>query len=148
VLRTLSRLKEAYIDTGQVRYIVKNFPLPSHTYAQATAEAASCAGAQGAYWDMHQRLFEEQPQWSRLASEALTAELMRYAQELGLDTAVFGRCLESGQYGEQVRREQREGVQAGVQGTPSFLINGQLLEGARSFEIFAAFIEAELELVP
>jgi protein-disulfide isomerase len=148
VLQTLPKLKETYIDNGQVRYIVKNYPLPSHAHAQKAAEAAGCAATQGAYWSMHHRLFEDQPAWSHLGSESLTAELIGYAQELGLDSTLFRQCLESGQLGEQVRQQQWEGTQAGVQGTPSFLINGQLLQGARSFEIFEAFIKVELEQGP
>jgi protein-disulfide isomerase len=71
-----------------------------------------------------------------------------YAGDLELDEMAFRVCLESGQSGEQVRQNQWEGRQAGVQGTPSFLINGQLLSGAHSFDDFQRIIEAELQSVP
>ena len=64
MLQTLSQIKEAYIETGLVRYVVKDFPLPSHPNAAIAAEAARCAGAQGAYWAMHDLLFDLQKQWS------------------------------------------------------------------------------------
>jgi protein-disulfide isomerase len=140
VLQTLPKIKETYIDTGKVRYEIKDFPLPSHPNAPKAAEAARCAGAQGAYWAMHHRLFDDQKGWSKQAEEGIVD-----AQDLDLDVEAFRSCLESGQFGELVRLDQWEGQQAGVRGTPSFLVNGQLLTGAHPFESFQEIIEAELQ---
>jgi protein-disulfide isomerase len=74
--------------------------------------------------------------------------LAGYAADLGLDEIAFRQCIEAGQYGPQIRQNQWEGQQAGVQGTPSFLINGQLLSGAHSFDQFQRIIEDELQGVP
>ncbi|MEJ2733618.1 MAG: thioredoxin domain-containing protein [Anaerolineae bacterium] len=142
---TLPKLIEAFVNRGQVRYQFKDFPLPSHANAQKAAEAARCAGAQGAYWPMHARLFEEQNAWSgQPGAEALDL-FVRYAVDLGLDAVAFRQCIESGQFGPQVGADLQEGQQAGVRGTPSFLINGQLLAGAHPFEMFEQVIEAELK---
>lgn len=148
MLQTLSQIKEAYIETGLVRYVVKDFPLPSHPNAAIAAEAARCAGAQGAYWPMHDLLFDLQKQWSPLGPEQVVQAFVGYAEELELDTAAFGQCLDSGEFGELVRLDVWEGEQAGVQGTPSFRINGQLIRGAYPFEAFQELIEAELESAP
>ncbi len=145
MLQTLPRIKESYIDTGKVRYVFKDFPLPSHPNAQAAAEAARCAGAQGTYLEMHAQLYEAQSEWSRQEKAKALNTFVSYAENLGLDAAAFRECLESGQFGEQVRQDAREGQQAGVQGTPSFLINGQLIAGAHPFETFQQIIEAELQ---
>lgn len=145
MLQTLPKIKETYVDTGKVRYEVKDFPLPSHPNAPKAAEAARCAGAQGAYWAMHHRLFDDQNEWSKQAEDGIIDVLVRYAQDLGLDAEAFRSCLESEQFGEHVRLDQWEGQQAGVRGTPSFLVNGQLLTGAHPFKSFQEIIEAELQ---
>ena len=148
MLQTLSQIKEAYIETGLVRYVVKDFPLPSHPNATIAAEAARCAGAQGAYWAMHDLLFDLQKQWSPQGSEQVIDAFVAYAEDLQLDSVAFRECLDSGEFGELVRLDVWEGEQAGVQGTPSFRINGQLIRGAYPFETFQELIEAELENAP
>jgi protein-disulfide isomerase len=145
VLQTVPQIKTAYIDTGLVRYVVKDFPLPSHANAAIAAEAARCAGAQGAYWPMRDLLFELQKQWSPQGSEQVLDTFVGYAEDLNLDPVALRECLDSGEFGEMVRLDAWEGGQAGVQGTPSFRINGQLIRGAYPFETFQELIEAELE---
>jgi protein-disulfide isomerase len=144
-LEILPQIKEAYIETGLVRYVVKDFPLPSHPNATAAAEAARCAGGQGAYWAMHGLLFDLQKQWSSLGSEQVIDTFMGYAQDLALDRVAFRQCLDSGEFGALVRLDVWEGGQAGVRGTPSFRINGQLVHDAYPFETFQELIEAELD---
>jgi protein-disulfide isomerase len=148
VLQTLSQLEETYIEAGLVRYVVRDFPLPSHPNAVIAAEAARCAGAQGAYWPMHGLLFNQQKQWSPQGPEDVRDSFVGYAADLALDTVAFGECLDTGEFGELVRQDIWEGEQAGVQGTPSFRINGQLIRGAHPFETFQELIEAELDQVP
>jgi protein-disulfide isomerase len=144
VLQTLSQLKETYIESGLVRYVVKDFPLPSHPNAAIAAEAARCAGAQGSYWPMHDLLFNRQREWAPQDSEQVLDTFVEYAGELTLDAVAFRECLEMGEFGELVRQDVWEGEQAGVQGTPSFRINGQLIRGAYPFETFQEMIEADL----
>ena len=148
VLQTLPQILETYVDTGKVHYIFKDYPLPSHANAPKAAEAARCAGIQGTYWAMHDQLFEKQKEWSRQEDGDAIELFVGYAQDLGLDTEAFRECLASGQTGEQVRLNHWAGQQADVQGTPSFLINGQLLTGAHSFDTFQAILEGELQSVP
>jgi protein-disulfide isomerase len=143
-LETLPQLLETYIETGQVRYIFRDFPLPSHANARPAAEAARCAGDQAAYWQMHERLFAEQEQWAELGPDDLRATFVAYAGELGLDTEAFQQCLESGVYTELVQQDQVEGYEAGVEGAPSFFINDRFAAGAYPFENFQGMIEAAL----
>jgi protein-disulfide isomerase len=128
------------VETGQVRYVFRNFPLLSiHPQAQKAAEAAECAGEQGAYWEMHGKLFGAQEQWSGNAeAEATFKEL---AAELGLDQAQFDACLDDGTYADRVASDLREGEGVGVTGTPHFRINGSDLSGALPFESFQQQIE-------
>jgi protein-disulfide isomerase len=145
VLLTLPQLKSAYIDAGLVRYVARDFPLSSHANATIAAGAARCAGAQGAYWAMHDLLFDRQQQWSPQGAEQVVEAFAAYAEELNLDLASFQECLDTDEFGDLVRQDVWDGEQAGVQGTPSFLINGKLIRGAHPFEIFQELIEAELE---
>lgn len=148
MLQTLPKINEAYIQTGQVRYVVKDFPLPSHANALVAAEAARCAGVQGGYWDMHARLFEDQKEWASQAEADVIETFVGYAQDLGLDGESLRLCLESEQFGELIRQDQWDGQQAGVQGTPSFLVNGQLFAGAYPYQVFEEIIEAALAEEP
>ena len=148
MLQTLSQIKEAYIETGLVRYVARDFPLPSHPNATLAAEAARCAGGQGAYWPMHDLLFNLQKQWSPLGPDQVVDAFVEYAGDLELDLVTYRQCLDSGEFGELVRLDLWEGEQAGVQGTPSFRINGKLIQGAYPFETFQELIEAELKKAP
>jgi protein-disulfide isomerase len=140
----MPEIQKAYIDTGKVRYVFKDFPLPLHANAQKAAEATRCAGAQGVYWEMHDQIFQSQAEWSGQGQQEVLDTFVGYAESLDLDAETFRGCLESGQFATQIREDVQEGQQAGVGGTPSFLINGQLVVGALPFENFRQVIEAEL----
>jgi protein-disulfide isomerase len=128
------------VETGQVRYIFRNFPLLSiHPQAQKAAEAAECAGEQGAYWEMHGKVFETQEQWSGKADAEDTFKDL--AADLGLDQSQFDACLDEGQYAERVASDLSEGEAQGLTGTPSFLINGMEMSGALPFDSFQQQIE-------
>jgi protein-disulfide isomerase len=145
VLQTLPQIKETYIDSGQVYYVFKDLPLAFHPNAQKAAEAARCAGAQGAYLPMHEQLFEYQSQWTGQNAAAALDTFVAYAGELDLDTETFRTCVKSGQFAAQIAQDMAEAQQAGISGTPSFLINGQVLVGAYPFEDFQKIIEAALQ---
>lgn len=107
---------QEYIKTGKVRYVFRDLPLVQiHPHAFKAAEAANCAGEQGKFWEMHNRLFEN--------TRALApANLTQYAQALGLDGAKFAQCLESGKHAAEVRKDMSDAAAAQVGGTPGFII--------------------------
>jgi protein-disulfide isomerase len=112
-------IKEVQRRLGaQLRFVFRNFPLTTaHPHAQHAAEAAEAAGAQGRFWEMHDTLFEHQ--------SALTdAALVRYAKALDLDTTRFADGLRQHQYAARVREDVAGGIRSGVNGTPTFYING------------------------
>ena len=140
---TKPQLDAEYIDTGKVRFIYKDFPIDSiHAQARDAAQAAECAGAQDAYWAMHDRLFAGLQEWEN-NPEAL-AVFRGYAEELGLDMAAFNQCLDRQTYADEVQEDMEEGQRAGVTGTPTFFINGRKLVGAQPFSAFVQVIEDEL----
>jgi protein-disulfide isomerase len=135
VLATLREVLEKYPD--DVRLVFRNFAIESHRRAYPAAEAALCAREQEQFWPYHDTLFAN--------PRALEDEdLLRYAEELELDTERFEQCVAAGEYGAQVEAETREARSLGISGTPAFLVNGLLLSGARPAEDFYRLIDAEL----
>jgi protein-disulfide isomerase len=137
VTETWPKLKAAYVDTGKVRFVARDFPLPRHSRARAAAVAAACARAQGRFWEMHDALFTD-------GGGLRAADFERLATRLGLDADRFAACAGDAGQGERLD-QQVEGARAvGVTGTPSFLVGasrgevvqGQLLVGDETFADF------------
>ncbi len=140
--QTMPQLKKDYIDTGRVRYVFKDFPLSFHEKAKPASLAAECAGEQGKYWEMHDKLFGEQERWVK--SNTPTDVFKDFAKELKLDVKQFDKCLDSEKYMDEITADMREGIDAGVQGTPAFFINGQFLSGAQPYQVFKQIIDQML----
>jgi protein-disulfide isomerase len=120
-----------------VRFTWKNYPLPFHNNAEPAAEAAMAAGAQGKFWEMHDKLFANQQQLDRPALE-------KYAQELGLNMAKFKADLDGSKYKATIESETKEGSAVGVSGTPAVFINGRKIAGAYPFDTFKKIADEEL----
>jgi len=146
---TMPQLEREYIATGKVRYVFRNFPIESiHPLAFKAAEAAVCAGDQGRYWEMHDRLFTEQ--------NALgLKDLPNHAKALALDMPKFQECLDSGKHAARIRKDMGDGQKAGVQGTPSFFVaftepnDGmvkvvRIIRGAQPYAVFKSAIDSIL----
>ncbi len=149
VRETMPEIEREYVRTGKVRYVFRDFPLEAiHPQAFRAAEAARCAGEQGKFWEMHDRLFSHQ---QALGPEALLV----HAEAVGLDVKRFQRCLERGTFVERIRRDLAEGQQAGVRGTPTFFLGfaepggkvrvARVLRGAHSYRVFRQTIEELLK---
>ena len=115
----------------------KNYPLPFHNNAEPAAEAAMAAAAQGKFWEMHDKLFENNTALDR-------PNLEKYAQELGLNMAKFKADLDSNKYKSVIEAETKEGQAVGVNGTPAVFINGRKINGAYPFETFKKITDEEL----
>lgn len=140
--QTFDQIKTNYIDTGKVRFVYRDFPLSSiHPMAQKGAEAAECADEQGKFWEYHDLLFQKQQEWTVTGAPTLK----QYAKDLGLDSSKFDDCLDSSKYQQEVSKDLNDGSAAGVQGTPAFFINGQLVSGAQPYTAFQSAIEQALK---
>jgi protein-disulfide isomerase len=107
----------------RIRFVFRNFPITgSHPHAEHAAEASEAAAAQNHYWEMHDTLFENQ-----LALE--DQNLLEYAENVGLDVNAFRMELESGVYAADVEEDVSSGVRSGVNGTPTFFVNGERFDG-------------------
>ncbi len=134
---TFPQIKANYIDTGKVRFVFRDYIV--HTTAHLASEASECAHEQGndKFWAYNEKLFQNQG--------ALTSDnLKSYASELGLDTAKFDACLDSGKYASEVDKDTSDGRSYGVTGTPTFFINGKKLVGAQPYATFQTEIDAAL----
>jgi protein-disulfide isomerase len=123
-------------EQGVIRFVYRDFPLGFHQNAQKAAEASECADDQGMYWEYHDRLFE--------TGNLGLAALKQHAADLGLDTAEFNDCLDSGSKAAEVQADMADGNSLGVTGTPAFFINGRLVSGAQPFSVLEQVINQEL----
>jgi protein-disulfide isomerase len=123
---------------GKIRLVYRDFPLPMHSRAPKAAEAAHCAGDQGKYWEMHDKLIASSTQLD-------PKDLKSHARDVGLDGAKFDQCLDSGEKAKVVEGHKRAGDEAGVSGTPAFFINGRMISGAQPLEAFKAIVDQELK---
>jgi len=133
--RAQPTLKQIIQDYGdKVEIVYKHFPLSFHQYAQKAAEASECARDQGKFWEYHDILFENQ--------NALDlTSLKKYAKDLNLDTGKFNSCLDNSEKASVVEKDFNEGLARGVDGTPTFFINNEVLVGAQPYSAFKQAID-------
>ena len=131
------QIEKEYIKNGKVKFAYRNFPLMFHPLARPAAMACECAGEQGKYWQMFDKLSK---------GDSLEKDyLKKYAKEVGLNMGSFEACLESGKTKIRIDSDMSDAQKLGVQGTPAFFINGRLVEGALPFEAFKKIIDEELK---
>ena len=135
VAETFPSINDNQIANGQVLLIFYDFPLNIHPQAEIAANAARCAGEQGAlaYWEMHDLLFTNINQWG---NNQATTYFASYGEQIGLEMEPFTSCLDENKYIEDVRADYQIGLSRGVSSTPSFFINEQPLIGAQPLATF------------
>jgi len=133
---TMDQIMKDY--AGKVKRVWINFPLTSiHPYAMKAAEAGECAGEQGKFWQMHNKIFANQ-------SAITEDDLKGYAKDLGLNTDQFNSCFDDGKYASKIQQQMAAAQAAGVTGTPGTFVNGELVKGAYPYDTFKQLIDAEL----
>lgn len=116
-------------------YLYRDYPLYTiHPGALLAAHTANCAGTQGGFWPMHERLFQGQEvgEWGRGGARDFKT-FLGYATELGLDAQVLEQCVVSERFTEQINQDYNDATERGVRSTPSFIINGELFIGAQPY---------------
>src|SRR3569623_994173 len=132
---TLTQLEKDYQSNISIE--CKHNPLPFHQHAEPAAEAAMAADAQGKFWPMHDKLFENNTALDR-------PSLDKYAQDLGLNMSKFKADLDSGKYKSTIQETTKEGTTVGVNGTPAEFISGRKISGAYPFDTFKKIADEEL----
>ena len=150
VRETDPQLVKEYVDTGKLKVVFMDFPLEAiHPFAFKAAETARCAGEQGKFWEMHDRLFGSQNTLTDFSNWTAQAEAV------GLKMAEFGSCLSSGKEAADIRKDLAQGQGAGVAGTPGFFLavtdpasakvkTVRFISGAQPYPAFKAQIDALL----
>jgi protein-disulfide isomerase len=131
----LDKLRAAYGD--KLHFVWRDFPIITAQSPKA-AEAAQCAFDQGKFWQYHDLLYQRAPALS-------VSDLKSYAAELGLDTARFNQCLDSGEKAAIVQKSEADAQQHGFTATPDFLLNGEVIIGPPSFAYLQTRINAILK---
>ncbi|MGI0076275.1 MAG: DsbA family protein [Nitrosopumilaceae archaeon] len=144
---TLPLIEKNYIETGKVKFVYRDFPLTDiHQNALPAAMAAECANEQGKFWELHDKIFENQKQWEGPDVQNGVRTFEQFAAELGLDTDKFNSCLESGKYLEEVQKDLNDGASYGVTGTPGFFIGNEkigygMVSGAQPYSAFQQVLD-------
>lgn len=146
VNETLPLLMENYIDTGKVKLVYRDFPLPSHEQADDAAQAAECVRASEGtpndelYYQMHDILFLNSAKWAGQADvKPILIDLAM--SEMNVDIAT---CLNNDEMLDEINQDYTAGKSYGISGTPTFFINGKKLVGAWPYEVFESVIESQL----
>lgn len=127
---------------GRINFVFRNFPLPQHKNAVISAQAVEAAASQGRFWEMHDLLYERQKEWEQ--SPSPLDVFVKYAAELGMDTAVFTTDVTSGKFADIIRMDQADGNLLGVDATPTFFIDGTKLPGLPGYSEVKSLIDAAL----
>lgn len=139
----VTQLHEEFGDN--LRIVYRHYPLTSlHPYAQTAALAAEAAGRQGKFWEMHDKLFENQRSWSSATLTEVNETFEGYAEELGLDLERFRADMDSSEVADAVDADRLAGNRAGVRGTPTFILQGETIQ-VRSYDEFKALVEAAFQ---
>ena len=114
-----AQIEKGYVETGKMRLVFMDFPLEMHKKAFPAAVAGLCARDQGMFWQMNEKLFDNAT-YDRAYLDP--ENVIKYAEELKLDTTAFKDCLESGKHDAEIKQRIKEGKKAGVSGTPGFIL--------------------------
>lgn len=140
-IETFPQLDRDYVKTGKVRWVFINFPLTSiHTHAAAAAELALCAAKQRGFWRVHDLLFQHQETWAPLKEAG--PFFVSLADSSGLSKQTLVTCLEAPETLKQVQSDAEGAARSGATSTPTFYIEGGLLEGALPLKVFRQILDS------
>jgi protein-disulfide isomerase len=128
---TMKQVEENFKDKVTITF--RHYPLPGHPDAEKAAEASECAAEQEKFWEMHDKLFAD-----NVGGRMSVEQFKKDAVDLGLNQEQFNQCLDSGKYKDKIAAQKAEGNKAGVTGTPTFFVNGNIYPGAYPFEDFTS----------
>ncbi|MCJ7805747.1 DsbA family protein [Patescibacteria group bacterium] len=127
---------------GKVNFVFRNFPLPQHTKAQISSEAAEAAGAQDKYWEMYDKIYENPGEWEN--SESPLDVFSGYAKDIGLDVTKFENDVKANKFSNKIQQDMADGIALGINSTPTFYINGQQMVGVPDYSQLKQVIDKAL----
>jgi protein-disulfide isomerase len=135
---TFGRLKKAYIDSGKLRFVNRDLPLPMHQNALKAAQAARCASEQGKFWELRDLLISN---GDNLGREAI----LGYSKKLSLDMERFQQCFDGNKYSAEIQRDISEANAAGITGTPTFVLGKTAKDSVEGVRLDGAFPYTDFE---
>lgn len=139
-LEIFPTLDAEYVQTGKIRWIFVNFPLPMHPNATPAAEVAMCAAKQGKFWPVHDLIFRNQKTWAPLTAPA--EYFLTFADSASLDRKAFQECLNTDATLAEVKSDAEAAVRSGAKSTPSFYIEGGIMAGAQPLTVFRPILDS------
>ncbi len=133
-------VREQLIATGKVRWRYREFPLSMHKYSRLAALAGQCAGEQGRFWEMHDAIFTRH-QWAQTGKDP-SDPFRGFAKDIGVDVDKYDACMRSQRYAGRIDASYQEGEARGVQGTPTFFVDGRRFQGNPTSDAFKALVDS------
>lgn len=134
-------VRRQLIQTGRLRWRYRDFPLDQiHRHARLAAHAAACASDQNKYWEMHEAIYQGQPEWMNAGNAA--EYFQRYATELSLDVGQYDECMTSAKYAGRIQASHDEALKLNVGVTPTFLIQGRIYPGGMSSDQLKRMVDS------
>jgi protein-disulfide isomerase len=128
--------------TGTLRIVFRHFPLPQHANAMISAQASEAASGQGKFWDMYKLIYAGQADWENQSDADARKTFDGYAVELGLNQAQFDQDIDNSVAKQFIQNEQAEGQALGINYTPTFFVNGKIIQNPQGYEAFKAIIDS------
>jgi protein-disulfide isomerase len=145
-LLTEPDVKKRLIETGRISYRFMDFPLEMHPNAWNAANAGACANEQGKFWEIKDKIFEGQLEWSNERNPRSSFE--KYAKAVGIDTDAWRSCYDSRRMIPKIQASQQEGVRRFVNATPTFIIGRRLYPGNIPYDRFKALVDSAIAELP
>ncbi len=140
---TLPQLEREYVETGKVRLIFVNMPLPMHANAEPAAEVAMCAARQHRFWQMHDLLFRNQDRWADLPEPG--PYFLSLGDSIGLNQRELQQCLRAKAMRPVVEADFEGARRSGAHSTPSFYVEGGLISGSQPIQVFRTVLDSILK---
>ena len=136
------------VNSGLASYRFFDYPLPMHKNTMAASNAAACAADQGKFWEMHDELFRNQPEWNGEATDNPKKIFQGYVKALGMNADTWEKCFDEQTHQPRILANQAEGARRKVQSTPTFVIGTRMIPGAMSYDVFKAYVDSATKEAP
>lgn len=141
-------IRSQLINTGRVYWRYIDYPLPMHRNTWNASRAAACADAQGKFWPMHDAIYQNQDRWNGEATHSPNKVLKDIAKQVGLDADTFDKCLDTKQTQAKVQAHMLLAQNAHIEGTPTFFINGKMVDHMPTYDEFKKLVDNAAAAAP
>lgn len=135
-------VRKRIVETGLASYRFFDFPLTEiHMNTLAASNAAACAADQGKFWEMHDRIYLHQPEWSTEATDNPKKFFQRYASDAGLDVGSWSKCYDDQRHLQRIMSNRAEGERRNIRQTPTFVIGTKMIPGNLTYDMIKAYVD-------